>query len=665
MTDLNIPSELAALKVGDLTPDQVTLLLEEATGDGIRISFSGKQVARRIARQVRPRTMDTIKRLSWGPVEDQTRNLLVEGDNLQGMSTLYKYRGQVDFILTDPPYNTGKDFRYNDRWDEDPNDDGMGDLIAADDGARHTKWLKFMWPRLVMMKAMLKSGGVLAICIDERELFRLGQMLDEMFDQRNRLAIINWQKASSPKNDQNHVASTTEYVLVYAKDEGLTRTGRVPRPEDSFSRYKDWDGDPKGLWREHDLTARTSTKKDQYGIQSPFTGTIHYPSGTRSWAHPKRNIEQWLEEWGVSYTERDIGDGRPKALMVERGTAIDPETQSETDRLRTLSGTVPDAARKKAEQRLAAKNWPFVWFGLDGQGGPRPKKYLEEIRKGLVPTTYWARDLDEDLLDLGSTSWEWEQSGLSQSGVKELTAIVGPGHGFETVKPLQLFTKLIQIWCPNDGLVLDPFSGSGTTGHAVQWLNTHSEAARSFILIEQGAPEKGDPYARTLTFNRLRRAFSGDWATGKQEQLGGGFTFKRLSGKIDGAAVLRMERAEMRDTVVFSHYDEGRRRRDSLQPIDPDMADTYRYLVAINAENEGCFLVWDGPDKNTDLTREVYTAIVEEAKSAKLKLGRYHVYARRWIYQRKTTSFNQIPDRILASFGLDIRNEPFSDEDLA
>jgi adenine-specific DNA-methyltransferase len=152
--------------------------------------------------------------------------------------------------------------------------------------------------------------------------------------------------------------------------------------------------------------------------------------------------------------------------------------------------------------------------------------------------------------------------------------------------------------------------------------------------------------------------------TGSREPLGGGFTYKRLSGKIDGEAVLHMERADMRDTVVFSHYGEGRRRKDNLCPVDPDISDNYRYLVAYNSDEEGFFLVWDGPDKNTDLTREVYATIAEEAKRAKLKLGRYHVYARRWIYQRKTTSFYQIPDHILASFGLDVRSEPFADEEL-
>src|SRR5262249_17575679 len=154
---------------------------------GIYIDFAGKTNARKLARRVRPRVMRTIKKYSAGSEDEQAENLVIEGDNLQAMVTLYKERGQVDLILTDPPYNTGSDWRYNDRWEEDPNDDGLGEWVSADDGGRHTKWMRFMWPRLQMMKSMLKPGGVLAICIDHRELFRLGQMLDELFDQRNRL----------------------------------------------------------------------------------------------------------------------------------------------------------------------------------------------------------------------------------------------------------------------------------------------------------------------------------------------------------------------------------------------------------------------------------------------------------------------------------------------
>lgn len=662
MSDLSVPPELAGLSINELTRDQLLEILEATTAaDGIRISFAGKSNARRLARAVRPRVTKAIAKYGSGSPDERSRNCVIEGDNLQSMTTLYKERGQVDLILTDPPYNTGKDFRYNDKWDEDPNDPGLGEFVSDDDGARHTKWMKFMWPRLRLMKSMLKPGGVLAICIDERELFRLGQMLDELFKQHNRLAIINWEKAAAPKNDKTHVASTTEYVLVYAKDLERAKTDSLPRAEESFSRYKNPDNDPNGLWREHDLTARQPSAKDQYGIQSPFNGTIHYPAGHRSWAHPKRNIKKWLEEWGVTYVLADIGDGRPQALMVKGGKALELEPDA-GERPRTRPGTVPKTSKAAATKVLDRGQWPFVWWGLTGTGGPRPKKYLEAIRKGFVPTTYWADDEYDEALELGSTSWDWEQSGLSQTGIKELTAVVGQGHGFETVKPLKLFEKIIQLWCPSDGLVLDVFGGSGTTGHAVLELNETAGTTRRFTLIEQGRPENGDSYARTLLANRLRRVISGDWASGKRAPVPGGFTFISLGKKVDAAALLRMERDEMVDTVIASHFDASRRRGDQLVRLDSE-SEPYRYLVARNADDEGFFLVWDGPDENTDFTEDVYESCAEEAAAAGLKTSPYNVYARLYLYQTEGVRFLQIPDRILADFGLDLRSEPFADDE--
>ncbi|HMR94124.1 MAG TPA: site-specific DNA-methyltransferase [Microthrixaceae bacterium] len=655
MTDLNLPPELAEVAVGDLTPDQLMALLEATAEGGIRLAFSGKRAARQIARLVRPRTLTTVKSRSFGTADEVGRNLLIEGDNLQSMVTLYKYRGQVDLILTDPPYNTGKDFRYNDRWDEDPNDDGLGDLVDVEDTARHTKWLKFMWPRLQMMKAMLKPGGVLAICIDHRELFRLGQMLDELFGEGNRLAIINWQKSYAPRGDRSHVSTATEYVLVYAKDETRAKTRLLPRTEAMNARYGSPDGDPRP-WKSSDLSAgKGKTNQGMvYAIQSPFTGDLHYPPPTCCWRPAQRNLVEMLGDWGVKYKLKALDDDAERAELLSVSTA-------ELKPAKAVVLAEPQAsARRKALVRLQEGNWPQVYFGQDGMGRPGFKRYLESVKLGKVPTTYWANDDYEEPLVLGGVSWPHSESGHSQTGITQLDRIVGPNHGFSTVKPLQLIEKIIQIWCPPDGIVMDPFAGSGTTGHAVAELNAAAGTSRRFILIEQGRPEKGDPYARTLTQNRLRRVLSGDWKSGPAEPLGGGFTYKRLTGTIDGAAVLRMARADMRDTVIFAHFNEARR-RENLTAVEDD---SYTYLVAKNSENEGFFLVWDGPDKNTDLTREVYSAIVAEAKAAGITVGKYHVYARRWVYQRKTTSFYQIPDHILASFGLDVRSEPFTNEDL-
>lgn len=627
-----------------LSREELIELLVARREGGIRIDFSGKENARKIARLVRPRILRGVKKYSAGSEEDQAANSLIEGDNLQTMATLYRERGQVDLVLTDPPYNTGNDWRYNDRWEDDPNDPGLGELVGPDDLSRHTKWMRFMWPRIQMMKSMLKPGGVLAICIDQRELFHLGQMLDEFFGQQNRLAIINWQKSTSPRNDAKHLSAATEYVLVYAKDSEKAETGRLPRTESANRRYKNFDEDPKGRWREHDLSARTSSEKDEYGIQSPFTGAIYYPPGSYAWRFPKRKIKGWLEEWGSRYVEEDIGDGRGAALLVKGGKPDD----------------LPSKAQKAAKKRLDDKPWPYVWFGLDGTGGPRVKRYLESMKKGMVPTTYWADDDMDEAIVLDSTSWDFEESGLSQTGVKELNAIVGKGHGFETVKPLKLFSKIIQLWCPADGLVLDPFAGSGTTGHAVLDLNKQAGTSRHFIVIEQGRPERGDSYARSLTAKRLRRVVSGDWESGSQDPLGGGYRFFALDKKVDAEALLNMEREDLAELIIASHFDATARQRDSLVGIS--QGDRFDYLVARNAGGEGFFLIWNGTNNESHFTEDAYAACAAEAKKAGLA-PRYHVYARLNRFQTGNVSFYQIPDRILMDFGLDLRGEPYHDDD--
>lgn len=643
-------TELESLPV-----EQLVELIRERTGAGVNLSFPGKVLARQLGRRVRPRTMRTVKAHSTGDEEASAKNLLIEGDNLQALASLYREKGQVDLILTDPPYNTGGDFRYNDKWDKDPNDPDLGEFVGSDDPARHTKWMKFMYPRLQMMKAMLKPGGVLAICIDSRELFHLGQMLDELFYEENRLAIINWQKSYSPRSDNRHVSTATEYVLVYAKNERLAKTGLEPRTESMNLRYRSPDGDPR-LWKGENFSGpKALTHQGMvYGIQSPFTGEVHYPPSGKCWRSPQRDALGWLGDWGVEYELRDRDDAATRAAII----GVKP-TEVRKVKALMVKGDL-SKARKVAEARLAAGNWPQIVFGLDGQGRPGQKKYLEDVKQGRVPMTYWA---DEDMDDpevLGSVSWDHEESGHSQTGVTELTAIVGAGHGFETVKPMKLITKIIQIWCPTTGTVLDVFAGSGTTGHAVLKLNHDQGAERRFILVEQGRPENGDSYAKTLTVDRLKRVIDGRWADRKSHvALGGGFTFKTLEKRVDAKTLLMMERDEMIDTVIASHSSTGSRRGPVLIPV-PDEA-AYTYLVARNANNEGIYLVWHGAGSNTDLTEEVYEAITEEADAASLA-PTYHVYSRRNLIVTDDVVWYQIPDRILSDFGLDVRTESFVEE---
>ncbi|MXV21850.1 site-specific DNA-methyltransferase [Deinococcus xianganensis] len=610
-----------------------------------------------------------------GTEEEQERNLLIEGENLQGMVTLHRFKGEIDLILTDPPYNTGQDFRYNDKWDTDPNDPELGHIVPKEDTGRHTKWMKFMLPRLYQMKEMLKDSGVVAICIDDNEFFHLGMMMDEVFGESNRIAIINWQKAYAPKNDSRHVSTATEYVLIYAKDKSRAKTGLTARTEGMNASYSNPDNDPHGLWTGSDPTSKDRRDHDRYGIQSPFTGALHYP-GARSWQLPKKKFKSILEQWGSTYVEKDVGDGRAKALVIKGATtpSITADLIASIDRTIEHSAAAESAvlreARTKAEAIRDSQVWPDVFYNGNGYGRPRGKRYLKAVKKGKVPLTYWADEDYDSPLEIGVQSWDHEDSGHSQTGINELNAIVGKGHNFDTVKPLKLFEKIILLWCRSDGIVLDPFAGSGTTGHAVLNLNHQTGSRRRFILLEQGRPSKGDKYARSLTHERLRRVILGVRAGKSEEEgtvmpLGGGFSFYQLLDKVDAKALLSMRREELIDVVLASHYDSDRKKAAGLIRVDsPDSK--YQYLFGRNEQGEGYYMIWEDKDTVGQLDEDTYDLVLSESRRAGLKAP-HHVYARYEIYQSGNVKFYQIPDRILMHLGFnefsDTYNNPEGNDD--
>ena len=635
-----------------LDRDDLIALVKRMVNGGVSLNFHGKRTAMEIARRVRPRVTRRMKDLHVGTPEEQSKNLLIEGENLQAMVTLYKYRGQVDLIVADPPYNTGQYFRYNDRWDEDPNDPELGTLVTLEDGSRHTKWMKAMLPRLQMMKSMLKPQGVVAICIDDNELFDLGMMMDEVFGEENRLGIINWQK-TTPKNQSSHLTITTEYVLIYGKDATLSKTGEVERSALANARFGNPDKDELSEWKQGDLTGKGSSKTSDYAIQSPFTGIFHNPD-MRHWANKRSAMKEWLEEWGVEYEDVDIGDERGKALALKGWAKAHTKHVKEA---------LLSKARAIVKKRLSAGNWPLLYWGLDGEQKPVRKNHKILIKQGAVPQSFWLDD-DEAPPAIGAVSWLRTISGRTRDGVEELDSVVGNGHKFETVKPLKLIKKIIQLWCPGTGVVMDPYAGSGTTGHAVLELNSETGTDRRFILIEQGRPDNGDKYARTLTWQRLKNAITGERPdkTGKLKKLaepfGGGFEFRMLTSQIDAKTVLSMKKDELVDVVITSHWDTSNRNSPNLVRIEDPK---FIYLVGKNQREEGYFIIWNNSGPVGQLDVKSYNLVLQDAKKAELKPP-YHVYARYEVYQSKNVQFYKIPDKILAHLGLNENSDPYNEE---
>jgi len=641
----------------------------DAGKDGIIMNYMGRTAPWQIIRMVKPKLHRILKRYSAGDESEQAMNELWDGENLSTMVTLYKHRGQVDLIVTDPPYNTGEDFRYNDKWDKDPNDPDLGELVPKDDGSRHSKWLKFMTPRLWMMREMLKPNGVIAICIDHRELYRLGMLMDEIFKEENRIGIINWQKSYAPKSDAKHVSTATEYVLIYAKDIEKSKTGLEARTQAMDSIYGNPDNDiVGGLWDSGKTggnpTAASGDEKAAYGIQSPFTGEVYYP-GANYWRSAKASMKAWLEGWGSKYEEKIIDDGlihTDKNGKITHVKALVLKGCKFKDGKSVDSDAVLKASRAAAQSIYKRGQWPKLFFTKKGDGAPRLKTYLKEVKKGKVVVSWWASEDYDEPFEIGSTSWEYTESGHSQAGIKELDAVVGQGHNFQTVKPLRLMKKIIQLWCRPDGLVLDPFAGSGTTGHAVLDLNAEVGANRRFILIEQGNTEKGDHYAKSLTADRLRRVITGQWASGTVPPLPGGFRFIELKREqVDAKAVNDLAREEMIDLLLTSYWDRNEKAKSYLRRLT---AGSHRHLFGVNPKNEGFFLIWDGPNEPSLLNREAFKRVVEEAKSEGLS-SRYHVYASLAPYTGSDIEFYKIPESVLEHIGFNPRADAFNNDEVS
>src|ERR1019366_8076387 len=298
-------------------------------------------------------------------------------------------------------------------------------------------------------------------------------------------------------------------------------------------------------------------------------------------------------------------------------------------------------------------------------GRPRLKSYVTQIKQGKVPTTYWADDEYDEPIEIGSQSWDHEETGHSDGARRELDAILGAGHGFQTVKPLRLMRKIIQLWSPPSGVVMDPYAGSGTVGHALLELNKETGAERRFILIEQGRPENGHKYARTLTRERLRRAITGERPDGKgklkvtAEPTGGGLEFRMLTTQIDAKVVLSMRKDELIDVVITSHWDSISRNSPTLIRVD-DKA--FKFLVGKNHKDEGYFLIWNGGNAVGSLDVDTYNVVLQEGRKAGLKAP-YHVYARYEVYQSQNVIFYKIPDKILAHLGLNESSDRYNEEE--
>lgn len=293
----------------------------DANIDKYSFNWNGKK------RSIKLSQSPTVATLKPNPSKskkfDDTNNLYIEGDNLDVLKILQRsYAGRVKMIYLDPPYNTGREFVYNDDYQETEEDylqesgqmDNLGERYSTNketDGRFHTKWLNMMYSRLKVAREYLRDDGVIFLSIDDNEFANLRKVMDELYGANNFVETLIWKKRATAPNDRS-IGRNHEYILVYAKDIDKIELGLLPRDEKSLSRYKNPDDDPRGPWVASDLSVNGKggrlAQSTVYPIVNPETSAEFWPLEGKGWIFGKEKMVSFIEEGRVGFRS---GSGAP------------------------------------------------------------------------------------------------------------------------------------------------------------------------------------------------------------------------------------------------------------------------------------------------------------------------------------------------------------------
>jgi adenine-specific DNA-methyltransferase len=275
----------------------------EASGERFGLVWPGKAECMKIIQQPSYATLKPVR--SESVDFDTTGNLFIEGDNLEVLKLLQKpFFGKIKMIYVDPPYNTGQEFIYPDKYSETLETylsytgqiDAEGRRFSTNTdtvGRYHSNWLSMMYPRLYLARNLLRDDGAIFISIDDHEMTRLRELCDQIFGEENFKADIAWQKRYTRSNNTVDFTTVVEHVLVYSKSEAF-EVNLLPRTEEADARYSNPDNDPRGVWKGASFLNPASPQERPnlcYPLKNPITGSVVYPT-TNAWRRSKDAFEE-------------------------------------------------------------------------------------------------------------------------------------------------------------------------------------------------------------------------------------------------------------------------------------------------------------------------------------------------------------------------------------
>lgn len=485
-TELRRAVDFAALR--SLLGDCVA----EAGDERYAFTWPGKEAARREAATPVTDTLRPVQEesLNW----EQTENLYIEGDNLTVLKLLQRgYMGKVKMIYIDPPYNTGNDFVYNDDFTADRHEyaieSGAQDELgfryrknSDSNGRFHSDWCSMIYPRLMVARTLLAEDGVIFISIDDNEVHNLRKICDEVFGASNFVAQLPTIMNLKGNQDQFGFAGTHEYTLVYAKEYGGLQLSGLPIDEEECE--LEWSVDDKGFYKQ--------------GAGLISTGT-NSPREHR----PKLWFPIFIKEDKLIVPPDDVLD---QLYDVRTKTFNDEFLYSYIDEQEKAG--VGHAILPRVKGREASWRWSV------GRIRNNPEEII--ITKNNSGYTLYKKQRPEvgDLPSKKPKTLFYKPEYSSGNGTRELENLLQAERYFSNPKPLLLLCDFIQIGSDPDAIILDFFSGSATTAHAVMQLNAEDGGHRKYIMVQlpeetpEGSEARKAGYATipAIAKERIRRA---------------------------------------------------------------------------------------------------------------------------------------------------------------
>lgn len=295
------------------------------------LNWAGKAECMKVIQQA---SVATLKPDRESSVDfDESQNLFIEGDNLEVLKLLQKaYYGKVKAIFIDPPYNTGNEFIYPDKYSEtietylsySSQSDESGKKFSTNtevSGRYHSRWLNMMYPRLYLAKNLLRDDGVIFIAIDDHEIDNLRKLCSEIFGEDNLVAHIIWQHSVQPKGYTDIFSIHHNHILCFRKTEEFS-ISPLERTDKDNKAYSNPDNDPKGLWRSGDVRNALFRPNLKYEIESPTGYMIQPPDN--GWRWSKATIQEKIASGEVRFSSDGTKISRRIYLDEQNGRA--PET---------------------------------------------------------------------------------------------------------------------------------------------------------------------------------------------------------------------------------------------------------------------------------------------------------------------------------------------------